>query len=228
VDNQQIPRIIHESWHQYLQPLFNDRKMLGIKDKLLPNCKSYPARGDIFRVFAMPLNEIKVVILGQDPYPNGEAIGLSFAVNRENPKPKSLQIIEKEIASEYPKSGWALDRTLSHWVNQGIFLLNSALTVQAKESDSHTLYWEWFTRAVIAIIAKSANPIWLLWGSKAKAFESVVLANTLPELKPAILKASHPMAEGYNKEIKEKFSGCNHFFLVNKELDARGLNRINW
>ena len=86
---QKIPEIIHESWHPYLQPLFDDPKMQKIKDDVLPRTKFYPDPSAIFRAFSMPIDQIKVVILGQDPYYNGTANGLAFAVNKETGVPKS-------------------------------------------------------------------------------------------------------------------------------------------
>ena len=96
--NQRIPGIIHPSWHEHLQPLFNDRKMNLIRDQILSNPHLfYPATENIFRIFAMPLDKIKVVIIGQDPYSKGEAIGKAFAVNENTPIPPSLKIIKDEI-----------------------------------------------------------------------------------------------------------------------------------
>src|SRR5262245_6657621 len=140
-----IPEIfgIHPSWNQYLEPLFADEKMQMIKNDILPKAKFYPSIENVFRVFRMPLNEIKVVILGQDPYSKGEAISYSFAIDKYTSIPQSLSTIKNEIVKSdaitskevnIMTSDW---KELKHWRRQGVFLLNAALTVQAGESNSH-------------------------------------------------------------------------------------------
>lgn len=252
-----LPDIIHPSWHKYLQPLFEDEKMKLIKYKILTSCNFYPASQDIFKVFSMPLEDIKVVILGQDPYPNGEAIGYAFAVNADTKTPASLRIIQKEILSTSKEEGllggetgkW---KTLKHWVDQGIFLLNTALTVERGNANSHTNYWQWFTKEIIKIISKEVSPIWMLWGAKAQGFRdyigpnkcaypvSTIKSNITGEMEPTVdiafvkshntnmlLQAPHPAAELYSGG-KTTFSGCNHFNLCNEILELQGKEKINW
>jgi uracil-DNA glycosylase len=233
IPNQGIPPIIHESWHEHLQPLFNDHKMILINTKVLPEChKFYPSGPDIFRVFAMPLDKIKVVILGQDPYPNGEAIGYSFAVNRATKLPASLKIIKNEIINSGVERDTFINidterwRELSHWRQQGVFLLNAALTVQAKVSGSHVGQWQWFTREVIKIISKEVTPVWMLWGAKAKVYKQTI-KNAEIFLVNEILEADHPAAETYPGSTS-KFTGCNHFNLCNKALKEHNQTIINW
>lgn len=243
---EQLPQIIHESWHQHLQPLFDDPKMILIRTKVLPQCQFYPERHLIFKVFEMPIDQIKVVILGQDPYPNGQAVGLAFAVNMATTKePASLRIIRGEVdRSEnrfYTKRGedysW---KTLQHWVNQGVFLLNTALTVEVGIAGSHLGVWNWFTRSVVNIISNQTRPIWLMWGAKAKAFSSFInkpliittvdtidLVSTVDNTYNPILVADHPAAETYPGS-KSKFSGCNHFNLCNQILAQKNKTLINW
>jgi uracil-DNA glycosylase len=240
---QQLPPIIHETWHKHLQPLFDDPKMIMIKDEVLSQSPYYPERKDIFRVFSMPLNEIKVVILGQDPYANGEAVGLSFAVNSAESMPASLRIIKGEIENKdtlwyFKKYEDAMWKTLTHWVQQGVFLLNTALTVQQGITGSHLGYWYWFTREVIKIISAQTKPVWLLWGAKAKGFKDFIecrIVVTRPEEQISgttegfnfILEADHPAAETYPNS-KAKFTGCNHFNLCNKILVAKNQSQIKW
>lgn len=229
MQNENIPVIINESWHELLQPLFNDPKMIRIKDEVLPNCKFYPEASRIFQVFAMPIDKIKVVILGQDPYSKGEAIGYSFAVNPPTKIPPSLEIIRKEIINSKVErdSNTPIDsdrwRTLAGWRQQGVFLLNTALTVERLNPGSHSMIWEWFTNKVIKIISTQASPIWLLWGAKAKGYKSIIPT----EKTVYILEADHPAAETYPGS-KYKFSGCNHFNLCNKLLKSKHQNIINW
>lgn len=242
---QKIPDVIHPSWHEHLQPLFNDEKMMIIKDKILPECNFYPSGPDIFKVFSMPLEDIRVVILGQDPYPNGEGIGLAFAVNENTPIPKSLNIIFKEIiqpntSEEFVEKIKSKDRTLSSWVNQGVFLLNTALTVEERNPNSHTGYWQWFTREVVRIISTQTKvkPVWLLWGAKAQMFRAFIITPRVTRIKEGltipkndsynyILEAPHPAAELYSGG-KTKFSGCGHFTMTNEILQLRNQEKIDW
>ena len=235
-----IPQTIQESWHEHLQPLFDDPKMEMIKT-ICSKHPYYPSPELVFRVFRMPLDKIKVVILGQDPYPQpNQAIGLAFAVSKDCPIPASLRIIMEEVLiSEFGKN---TDRTLQNWVNQGVFLLNTALTVQSGQAGSHSDYWIWFTRKVVEIISKEAKPVWLLWGSKAKTFGSYIsnaiyrkddnslesISSEINDKMNFVLEASHPAAQAYDKFTIYKFSGCNHFRLCNKILEFKNQTKINW
>lgn len=244
---EKIPSYIDQSWHGYLQPLFDNPKMLLIRDKILIENKYYPNSTEIFNVFRMPIDKIKVVILGQDPYPNGEAIGYAFAVSSGTKIPGSLEVIRKEVINSKVERDtlYNIDsdkwRTLVGWRNQGVFLLNTALTVEWKNPDSHVGIWQWFTREVIRIISIYASPtIWLLWGSKAKAFQDsiarrFVIGNMklfIEQFEPDklhnyVLLANHPAAELY-PDSKYKFTGCNHFNLCNEILKKKKQNIINW
>lgn len=243
----EIPKTIHESWHKHLQPLFDDVKMEKIRNGILSGIVFYPESNDIFRVFSMPLEDIKVVILGQDPYPNGEAIGLAFAVKEGTKLPGSLRVIKQEVYSSLPLDSTAdavtpLDNweTLEHWVKDGVFLLNTALTVESKQAGSHLQYWEWFTREVVKIISEQAKPIWLLWGAKAQGFKDYIAdkyevkcvdtGEVLMDIgfinSNLILTAPHPAAQLYGG--KQKFTGCGHFAKTNELLELRKLKKIDW
>ena len=240
---QKIPDIIHQSWHKHLQPLFDDEKMLLMKGKILPTCNFYPNGPDIFKVFQMPLEDIKVVILSQDLYSNGESIGLAFAVDKNTTIPKSLNIIFKEIIQPNSSEEFIIevskkDRTLNSWVNQGVFLLNTALTVEAKNPNSHIGYWQWFTREVIKIISKNTSCIWMLWGAKAQGFKDFIYNGFIEKGQSnfdrlynqnvnVILEAPHPAAELYSGG-KTKFSDCGHFTICNKILEIKKQEKINW
>lgn len=237
---EKIPDIIHESWHKYLQPLFDDDKMKMIRDEILAHCYFYPAPSNIFRVFSMPMEDIKVVILGQDPYPNGEANGLAFAVEEETPIPKSLSIIFKEVIkaetpTEFVEVLKTKDRTLMNWFNQGVFLLNTALTVEEKNASSHLGIWQWFTREVVKIISEHQPCVWLLWGAKAQSYKEYIVnrgyrhdADNDPNGN-FILEAPHPAAELYPGGTKKTtFTGCNHFILCNEILELQNKQKINF
>jgi len=243
-----FPKAIHESWYDSLEAVFADPKMELLKTKILPYVKYYPEPNNIFRVFSKPMDDIRVVILGQDPYSNhGQANGFAFAVNNNVPEPPSLVIIKKEVfkgidkeaadeyirkfAIEHPGYKW---RTLQHWADQGVFLLNTALTVKAGESKSHVGYWGFFTKAVIrALSMNMVKPVWLMWGTMAKGYIGYVHAfyKWNKEYKGLeynyVLEADHPAAETYPGS-KWKFTGCNHFNITNDILAFKKQSKIEW
>lgn len=222
---------IHTSWNKILSILEKDEKLIELNTTILPNIQYYPNREDIFNVFSMPVQDIKVVILGQDPYPNeGQAIGYAFAVSQESKIPASLRVIEYELFEDLEgfenvklfnedNPEW---RTLEHWREQGVFLLNTALTVEAKKAGSHLKYWESFIKEIINFISTNThNCIWLLWGNKAQSYIPYI-NNT----NNVILKAPHPAAELYGGS--NKFTGCGHFSMVNTILEKQNKKIINW
>lgn len=238
--------IIHESWFPILGELNQDR-LQKLNTEILTSCVFYPKKENIFRVFEMPVTDIKVVILGQDPYysPN-LANGLAFAINENMKVPASLQNIQKELINSQASSLHTVHagkwQTLEHWKEQGVFLLNTALTVESMKPMSHARYWAEFTKRVVYYIAKSNHCIWMLWGRKAQEFEAFipkgevykVKGYTMENIKDIpnnpywnyVLTASHPATESYGTNAG--YFGCNHFNLVNTILDLRGQKTINW
>jgi len=241
---------VHPSWKPLLSYL-NHEPLLSLNTEILPNTTYYPSKENIFRVFETPLNQIKTVILGQDPYHGAnQANGLAFSVNEITPIPPSLKIISQEIDdSMYPKDIVRLStastrqwRELEHWKEQGVFLLNTGLTVQANLPGSHLKYWDNFIRATINYIAINNPCIWLLWGKSAQSFTVNMPVKSLFEvigydrnlieeipLSPHfnyIFKAPHPAAECYRKGAG--FLGCDHFYLSNRLLDKLDKQQINW
>lgn len=213
----------HPSWVLVQEELFTDPKLIELNQTVLPKENFFPKKEDIFNVFSMPLDEIKVVILGQDPYPNpGDAIGYSFAVNASSRVPASLRIIGQELVNEgFEPNRGAEWKTLKHWTEQGVFLLNTALTVRARKAGSHLKYWKDFTEKLVETIAKTnRNCVWMLWGKKAQAYKEII--------RPAhILEAPHPAAEAYAGG-SAGFYGCNHFNRANQILESLGKSKINW
>lgn len=235
-----------DSWEPII-PLLHQDKLSDLKYNILPNISYQPATEDIFNVFRMPVSEIKVVILGQDPYPTpGDAIGYSFATREERRVPKSLNIIAQEIEKEglrnleadIKKPGY---KTLSHWRDQGVFLLNTALTVETGKAGSHLKYWEDFTKRVLNFISIESPCIWILWGKKAQNYRNFIHNKfdvqgyddeTIKEI-PAVsdynyvLQAPHPAAELYSGG-KAGFYGCNHFKYSNEILKKNTKKEIIW
>ncbi|TNF65373.1 MAG: uracil-DNA glycosylase [Gammaproteobacteria bacterium] len=182
----------------------------------------YPQPDKVFQAFELTdFDNLKVVILGQDPYhgPN-QAHGLAFSVNEGIRKPPSLINIFKELQTdlgvEIKEHG-----DLSHWAKQGVFLLNTVLTVEHKKAHSHANKgWETFTDEVIRIIsAHHQHIVFMLWGSPAQKKASLIDAK-----KHCILRAPHPSPLSAHRG----FLGCKHFSLCNDYLKANQINEISW
>ena len=182
----------------------------------------FPAPDDIFNAFHLtPLNNVKAVILGQDPYHNtGQAHGLSFSVRPGIQIPPSLVNIYKELQDDLgcyiPNNG-----CLTKWADEGVLLLNAVLTVRAHQANSHSgIGWEKFTDAAIAALNTMDRPIvFLLWGAPAQR-KAALLDN------PAhlILKAPHPSP----LSAYRGFFGCRHFSKTNAFLEEHGISGIDW
>lgn len=185
--------------------------------------KIYPAENDVFTALNLcPLDSIKVVIIGQDPYhqPN-QAHGLCFSVLPPTPPPSSLKNIYKELKSNYPDFEIPKHGNLESWAAQGILMLNAVLTVRFDQPESHEgKGWEKFTDACIAAVSnRLRSVIFLLWGAKAKN-----KAKVADPKKQILLKAAHPSGLSASKG----FFGCKHFIEVNKLLAQIGKEPINW
>lgn len=182
----------------------------------------FPDANDIFNAFAFtPLSQVKVVILGQDPYHNvGQAHGLSFSVKPDVAVPPSLVNIYQELHDDLgcyiPNNGY-----LKKWADQGVLLLNTVLTVRAHQANSHQKKgWEKFTDAIIEAVNAQERPIvYLLWGKPA---QSKIPMLTNPN--HLILKAPHPSP----LSAYRGFFGCRHFSQANAFLTAHGAEPIDW
>ena len=182
----------------------------------------YPRGSNIFRAFdKCPLDKLKVVIIGQDPYHGpGQAHGLCFSVAEGVPHPPSLQNIFKEVAADIgtpiPASG-----NLDRWAEQGVLLLNAVLTVREHEAASHAgKGWEQFTDAVVRKIAeRKQGVVYLLWGSYAQRKGAIA-----DPTQNCILKAVHPSP----LSAYRGFLGCKHFSKANDYLISTGQTPINW
>ncbi|MBO4909138.1 MAG: uracil-DNA glycosylase [Lachnospiraceae bacterium] len=182
----------------------------------------YPPKDDVLRAFNLtPLSEVKVVILGQDPYHEpGQAHGLSFSVQKGIPKPPSLENIYKELNTDLgcsiPESG-----DLTYWAEQGVLLLNSLLTVRAHQAFSHKgKGWEEFTDAAIKAVASQDRPIvYILWGSAARS-KKVFITNP----KHLVIESAHPSP----LSAYRGFFGSRPFSKCNEYLSANGITPIDW
>lgn len=216
---------IEESWKKVLKNEFEKDYFLNLTKKVREFYLSktiYPAPAHIFNAFALcPFNEVKVVILGQDPYHGaGQAHGLCFSVQDGVRTPPSLQNIYKEIkddiGTDIPLSG-----NLEHWAKQGVLLLNATLTVEVNQAGSHQgLGWETFTDAVIHKISEEKEQVvFLLWGKYAQNKSSLI-----DDSKHLILKAPHPSPFSAHTG----FLGCKHFSKTNEYLKKHDLKKIDW
>lgn len=182
--------------------------------------KCYPPREKIFRAFELtPLENVKVVILGQDPYHGqGQANGLAFSVELGQKPPPSLRNILKEALQDV--AGMPIP-DLTRWAEQGVFLLNTVLTVEEKKPGSHAHFgWEKFTDEVIAMISKDRDHVvFMLWGQYAQRKEIWIDSN-----KHLILKAAHPSP----LSAYQGFVGCKHFSLANQFLNLHGIGDVCW
>lgn len=215
---------IHPSWNNTLEDQFSSPYFSRLREFLIEEKKQFqvfPPGNQIFSAFnRTPFQNVKVVIIGQDPYhQKGQANGLCFSVSPGIAKPPSLINIFKELESDLgipvPKTG-----NLEPWADQGILLLNATLTVRQGQAGSHQgKGWETFTDAVIKKISEQKKGVvFLLWGRYAHSKEELIDKN-----KHFILKAAHPspLARG-------AFFGCKHFSKTNELLKQQGLEPIDW
>ncbi|WP_423900506.1 uracil-DNA glycosylase [Capnocytophaga leadbetteri] len=217
---------IHQSWKEVLQEEFSkpyfEQLVLFVKREYSENI-CYPKGQQIFSAFNhCPLPEVKVVIIGQDPYHGeGQANGLCFSVHDGIPHPPSLVNIFRELNTDlgvpYPLSG-----NLERWASQGVLLLNATLTVRANSAGSHQKQgWETFTDAVIKAVSAHCNHVvFMLWGGYAKE-----KAKLIDPAKHCILTAGHPSPLSANRGY---WFGNKHFSQANTYLKANGKNEIIW
>ena len=220
------PMQIEESWRIALSDEFEKPYFKKLKDFLKLEKAAgktiYPPGPLIFNAFNnVPLDEIKVVILGQDPYHNpGEAHGLSFSVPHGIKIPPSLKKIYKELETDIVGFKSPYHGCLEHWAKQGVFMLNAFLTVEASKPQSHQkIGWENFTDAVIKTISDRREGVaFMLWGNFAKKKALLIDAS-----KHLILEAAHPSPLAGNA-----FLGCKHFSKANNYLKNNLKDEINW
>lgn len=216
---------IHPSWKNLLQEEFEKdyfKALVEFVKEEYQNYDIYPPGPEIFRAFELcPFDEVKVVIIGQDPYHGqGQANGLCFSVRDNVRIPPSLQNIYKEIHSDLGKP-IPEDGDLDRWARQGVLLLNATLTVRAKTPGSHQdKGWEEFTDAVIKLVSqKKESIVFLLWGSYAQRKGQII-----DEAKHKVLKSPHPSPFSAHRG----FFGNKHFSQTNTYLKSKKKEPIDW
>ena len=216
---------IQNDWLAPLSPEFKKPYYANLYKKIREEYAStqiFPPSDEIFTAFELtPLAEVKVVIIGQDPYHgDGQAHGHCFSVKPDIETPPSLVNIYKELNSDLgcyiPNNGY-----LTKWAKQGVLMLNTVLTVRAHQANSHRgIGWEEFTDAAIRILNEQDRPIvYLLWGKPAQMKKSM-----LNNPKHLILEAPHPSP----LSAYRGFFGCQHFSKTNAFLKENGLTPIDW
>ena len=217
--------MITNDWLTVLGPEFKKPYYKCLYEKVNEEYRTrtvYPPGPELFKAFDLtPLSEVKVVILGQDPYHEpGQAEGLCFSVKQGIEQPPSLVNIYRELHNELgcyiPKSG-----SLVPWAKQGVLLLNTLLTVRAHQAFSHKgIGWEQFTDAAIRAVNEVDRPVvFMLWGRPAGE-KAALLDNP----KHLVLKCAHPSPLSASRG----FFGCGHFVACNEFLAANGITPINW
>lgn len=221
-----MEKLYDESWVPVIKPLFRQeymKRLSAFVQEERRRYEVYPPQELVFNAFRLtPFSEVKVVILGQDPYHNvGQAHGLSFSVPEGIAFPPSLKNIFAELSTDIegfqiPSSG-----DLTKWAKQGVLLLNATLTVRAHQAASHQKQgWERFTDEIIAKVSSELeHVVFLLWGSYAQ--QKAVLIDASKHL---VLKTVHPSP----LSVYRGFFGCRHFSKANAYLQAHGKQPIDW
>ena len=216
---------IEQSWKDALKAEFDKEYFIKLTDfvrgEYLSGKTVYPAPKNIFNAFNLcPLDRVKVVIIGQDPYhePN-QAHGLCFSVLPPTPVPPSLKNIYKEIESDIGRPS-VTNGDLTYWAHQGVLLMNSTLTVRAHMAASHAgCGWEEFTDSVIRVLSARENIVYMLWGGYAQKKAALVDGQ-----KNLVLYAAHPSP----LSVYRGFFGCRHFSRANEYLTKLGKTPIEW
>ena len=212
-----------KNWNDFINSETEKSYFREIKNSLISDHNSgkkiYPKPNNFFKAFEIcPYEEVKIVILGQDPYHTpGTANGLAFSVSKNQKLPPSLKNIFKEIQEDLGIKNEKGD--LTRWAEQGVLLLNSSLSVIEGMPGSHSqIGWQTFTDRAVKLIQKKKNIIFMLWGNFAKQKKELI------EDGNHILEASHPSPFSANVG----FFGCKHFSKANKMLIDQGLDPIDW
>lgn len=224
------PSQLESSWAKALEAEFAKPYMTALKAFIAEERKGgapiFPPADSVFNAFALtPIDQVKVVIVGQDPYHGpGQAHGLCFSVQEGVPPPPSLKNIFKELSCDLGACITSSSGSLVSWAKQGVLLLNAILTVREKAPLSHQgKGWEMFTDAVIHVLSARNQPIvFLLWGKSAQQKCAQLIAS--PNSRHKVLSAPHPSP----LSAHQGFLGCRHFSQANRFLLEQGAQAIDW
>ena len=213
-------------WYPLLLPIIKTQTFqkiaAGIRSARETGRTILPDTSRTFKAFRLcPLKNVRVVILGQDPYHDGSATGLAFAnrtgTRKVSPSLKNIiTAVEIDYGNKHEvnvKGLLDIDVSLESWARQGVLLLNTALTVEQGKAGSHTELWKDFTRMFIEMLSRNkSNLVFVLWGKKAQYYEQYIRGNQ------TILKAAHPASESYTGG-NSGFYTCGHFNIINETID---------
>jgi uracil-DNA glycosylase len=220
-----------------------DSPLYKLRTEILPNISYQPKQSDLFDVFQTPLNKVKVVILGTETIPvHNLSSGYAY-ITGTNVKTDSNLIIDKEVMMDKKNLNPSKEIDMRSWIDQGVLLLNSALTVETGNPRSHEQYWNLFIRRLVSYISHKQPCIWVLWGKDnmklaeyitKKPFSVKGYDMTSIDFIPAdpsynyILSAPSPLTEYYAEDGNGGFYGCNHFIYINKILKKLKKETIIW
>jgi len=210
-----LPSKMHKSWHPFIQTLFNDSRFKPILQIIMNKANRCPIENeDIFKIFRMSISDIRVVIVGEYPYPSNDYnSGIAFGVPRGQNITHTLHIIQTELEHNYEDC--VLEPTLTSWLQQGVFLINRCFTCEIDKPDIHYKQWDWFTEELVKIIATERTGLqFVLWGDKAK--ELAVHINTKHHW---VYATAHPIVEFTGKNtVTNGFYGTKVFVKINKNI----------
>jgi uracil-DNA glycosylase len=227
-------RELFETWYEPLKSFLNSQGFISIGKQIAKDRQHYeiiPSKTDdlMFKVFRItPYDSVKVVILGQDPYYNpidafdGLAFSNSTLLNAQPSLRNILKEVEVDIYDSFDLNTIG-DLDLTRWAEQGVLLINTAMSVKQHLANSHTELWRPFTLAVIKAICERNDIVWILWGRKAQNYKQFIKNSS-----HAILESAHPSPLGCHYEAPIKFTGSKPFSKCNKELESRNLKSIIW
>jgi len=226
-----------QTWYDKLEGELQKPYITTLKERLREayrNNSIYPRASECFKAFkTTPFNEVKVVILGQDPYPNAHAHGLAFS-SKLAVTPASLRVIFRELDrslfrtntfEEYKQH--VSSNNLTCWATQGVLLLNSVLTVEENSPGSHNDFgWQQLTGEVIRLLWEDARPkAFVCWGVTAHTTFKEIVDEDFVDAPHLILQSGHPATAAHGKDL---FSNNNHFLKINQFLYKTGQEAINW
>ncbi|QBQ07229.1 uracil-DNA glycosylase [Spiroplasma gladiatoris] len=212
---------IKEDWKKLFEKNGIDKDIYEVLDKIKNFNNVYPPKEEIFRVFELiDFKDVKVIILGQDPYHSDlVANGIAFSASNKVKTPRSLANIFKELNNDLGIDHFN-NNDLSGWVKQGVLLLNTCLTVQKSLPGSHTnIGWEQIIIKIIKILSKNNNLIYCLWGNFAKNLYNILNINS-----EFVIKSAHPSPFSY----KKGFENSKPFSIINNYLISLKLEKIDW
>lgn len=222
-------KTVVQSWYEPLQEVLEHQKMTELMFELysmyqIEDTIIYPSPKTIFRAFKeCSYDNLKVIILGQDPYPDGSFTGIAFGNENKDPSEysPSLRKIWKRIAIDFHNSDYEdFDPTLLSWAKQGVLLLNSAMTVEKNKPGSHAELWKGFMHTFLKTLNKAkSNLFYCFWGKTAQSFsENICKSDNF------LLTCTHPAYACYRNTIWE----CDNFEVINKKLKELGKETIKW